>query len=215
VVRGHPAPRRPGLGLGGRGLRGLGVRLPGAGGDRRRPRLLPNRSTYPAFPVVAGLLLAASLGLGELAGSVAASGPFEGPAADGPAPAGWGCSISSNDICPARRTTTSPPWPCSSSLATTSGWQPHPAGCRRSGAAPRRSLDRSPPDDLECRPSAGVVATRAAWPRRGPAWRDDHQRSRSAVTRGGPQTLPAESDLGLLTLPCLIRPPWPGGRHEG
>jgi hypothetical protein len=29
-------------------------------------RLLPNRSTYPAFPVVAGLLLAASLGLGEL-----------------------------------------------------------------------------------------------------------------------------------------------------
>ena len=28
--------------------------------------LLPNRSTYPAFPVVAGLLLAASLGLGEL-----------------------------------------------------------------------------------------------------------------------------------------------------
>src|SRR5512132_4427993 len=29
-------------------------------------RLLPNRITYPAFPVVAGLLLAASLGLGEL-----------------------------------------------------------------------------------------------------------------------------------------------------
>src|SRR5215213_4171648 len=28
--------------------------------------LLPNRSTYPAFPVVAGLLQAASLGLGEL-----------------------------------------------------------------------------------------------------------------------------------------------------
>jgi hypothetical protein len=28
--------------------------------------LLPNRSTYPAFPVVAGLLLVASLGLGEL-----------------------------------------------------------------------------------------------------------------------------------------------------
>ena len=28
--------------------------------------LLPNRITYPAFPVVAGLLLAASLGLGEL-----------------------------------------------------------------------------------------------------------------------------------------------------
>src|SRR5215211_6051249 len=28
-------------------------------------RLLPNRSTYPAFPVVAGLLLAASLGLGR------------------------------------------------------------------------------------------------------------------------------------------------------
>jgi hypothetical protein len=54
------------LGLGGRGLPGLGVRLPGAGGDRRRTRLLPNRITYPAFPVVAGLLLAASLGLGEL-----------------------------------------------------------------------------------------------------------------------------------------------------
>jgi type IV leader peptidase family protein len=29
-------------------------------------RLLPNRVTYPAFPVVAGLLLAASLGLGDL-----------------------------------------------------------------------------------------------------------------------------------------------------
>ena len=29
-------------------------------------RRLPNRSTYPAFPVVAGLLLAASLGLGRL-----------------------------------------------------------------------------------------------------------------------------------------------------
>jgi leader peptidase (prepilin peptidase)/N-methyltransferase len=29
-------------------------------------RLLPNRITYPAFPVVAGLLVAASLGLGEL-----------------------------------------------------------------------------------------------------------------------------------------------------
>src|SRR5512132_4322705 len=29
-------------------------------------RLLPNRITYPAFPVVAGLLLAVSLGLGEL-----------------------------------------------------------------------------------------------------------------------------------------------------
>jgi leader peptidase (prepilin peptidase) / N-methyltransferase len=29
-------------------------------------RLLPNRITYPAFPVVAGLLLVASLGLGEL-----------------------------------------------------------------------------------------------------------------------------------------------------
>jgi leader peptidase (prepilin peptidase)/N-methyltransferase len=29
-------------------------------------RLLPNRSTYPAFPVVAGLLVVASLGLGEL-----------------------------------------------------------------------------------------------------------------------------------------------------
>jgi prepilin signal peptidase PulO-like enzyme (type II secretory pathway) len=29
-------------------------------------RLLPNRITYPALPVVAGLLLAASLGLGEL-----------------------------------------------------------------------------------------------------------------------------------------------------
>ena len=29
-------------------------------------RLLPNRITYPAFPVVAGLLLAASLDLGEL-----------------------------------------------------------------------------------------------------------------------------------------------------
>ena len=29
-------------------------------------RLLPNRSTYPVFPVVAGLLLVASLGLGEL-----------------------------------------------------------------------------------------------------------------------------------------------------
>ena len=28
--------------------------------------LLPNRITYPAFPVVAGLLLAASLDLGEL-----------------------------------------------------------------------------------------------------------------------------------------------------
>ena len=28
--------------------------------------LLPNRITYPVFPVVAGLLLAASLGLGEL-----------------------------------------------------------------------------------------------------------------------------------------------------
>ena len=34
--------------------------------------LLPNRSTYPAFPVVAGLLLAASLGLASLAGSAAA-----------------------------------------------------------------------------------------------------------------------------------------------
>ena len=29
-------------------------------------RLLPNRITYPAFPVVAGLLVAASLDLGEL-----------------------------------------------------------------------------------------------------------------------------------------------------
>jgi leader peptidase (prepilin peptidase)/N-methyltransferase len=29
-------------------------------------RLLPNRITYPAFPVVAGLLLAPSPGLGEL-----------------------------------------------------------------------------------------------------------------------------------------------------
>ena len=29
-------------------------------------RLLPNRITYPAFPVVAGLLLVASLGLGDL-----------------------------------------------------------------------------------------------------------------------------------------------------
>jgi leader peptidase (prepilin peptidase)/N-methyltransferase len=29
-------------------------------------RMLPNTITYPAFPVVAGLLLAASLGLGEL-----------------------------------------------------------------------------------------------------------------------------------------------------
>jgi leader peptidase (prepilin peptidase)/N-methyltransferase len=29
-------------------------------------RLLPNTITYPAFPVVAGLLLVASLGLGEL-----------------------------------------------------------------------------------------------------------------------------------------------------
>jgi prepilin signal peptidase PulO-like enzyme (type II secretory pathway) len=29
-------------------------------------RLLPNTITYPAFPVAAGLLLAASLGLGEL-----------------------------------------------------------------------------------------------------------------------------------------------------
>ena len=38
VVRGHPAPRRPGLGLGGPGLPGLGVRVPGAGGDRRRHR---------------------------------------------------------------------------------------------------------------------------------------------------------------------------------
>jgi leader peptidase (prepilin peptidase)/N-methyltransferase len=29
-------------------------------------RLLPNRITYPAFPVVLGLLLVASLGLGDL-----------------------------------------------------------------------------------------------------------------------------------------------------
>jgi hypothetical protein len=37
VVRGHPATRRPGLGRGGPGLPGLGIRLPGAGGDRTPP----------------------------------------------------------------------------------------------------------------------------------------------------------------------------------
>ena len=66
VVRGHPAPRRPGLGLGGRGLPGLGVRLPGAGGDRRRHRAAAQPHHLPGVPGVAGLLLAASLGLGEL-----------------------------------------------------------------------------------------------------------------------------------------------------
>ena len=61
-----PAPRRPGLGLGGPGLPGLGVRLLGAGGDRRRHPAAAEPHHLPAFPVVAGLLLAASLGLGEL-----------------------------------------------------------------------------------------------------------------------------------------------------
>ena len=31
-----------------------------------RTRLLPNRITYPAFPVILGLLLVASVGLGDL-----------------------------------------------------------------------------------------------------------------------------------------------------
>jgi hypothetical protein len=50
VVRGHPAPRRPGLGLGGPGLPGLGVRLPGAGGDRRRHPAAAQPQHLPGVP---------------------------------------------------------------------------------------------------------------------------------------------------------------------
>jgi leader peptidase (prepilin peptidase) / N-methyltransferase len=66
VVRGHPAPSRPGLGLGGPGLPGLAFVCLVLAVIDAATGLLPNRITYPAFPVVAGLLLAASLGLGEL-----------------------------------------------------------------------------------------------------------------------------------------------------
>jgi hypothetical protein len=79
------------------------------------------------------------------------------------------CSICSNDICPAQRATTSPPWPWSSSLATTSGWPLHPAGCRRSGAAPRRWPDSASTRPPGAPPSSPSPSNPVAWLRRSPA----------------------------------------------
>ena len=66
VVRGHPAPRRPGLGWAVPAYLALAFVCLVLAVIDAATGLLPNRSTYPAFPVAAGLLLAASLGLGEL-----------------------------------------------------------------------------------------------------------------------------------------------------
>jgi leader peptidase (prepilin peptidase) / N-methyltransferase len=66
VVRGHPATSRPGLGWAVPAYLALAFVCLVLAVIDAATGLLPNRSTYPAFPVVAGLLLAASLGLGDL-----------------------------------------------------------------------------------------------------------------------------------------------------
>src|SRR4029450_5478594 len=55
-----------GLGWAGPAYPAPALICPGLAGIDARTRLLPNRITYPAFPALLGLLLVASVGLGDL-----------------------------------------------------------------------------------------------------------------------------------------------------